>query len=152
MISALDVLCIVIAVVLIALESQRGILLAIVDLAGASVAVVVAGMLYRSLYGYAGSYSLGYLVVFAGIGVLAVGLAVYLSFRTKEYVRGWESAVGAFIGLASGVVVSYGIYTYTVMRYGAGSALLKNSLLAYQFDEHGVVYEMTQFVRTLMGR
>ena len=152
MISAIDVLCIVIAIVLIAIESQRGVVLSLLDLAGAVAAVSVAGLNYRWLEQYTGSYSSSYLLSFVLIVLLVAGIAVYVSMRSKEYVRGWESAVGAFIGLCSGVVLSYGIYNYLVMRYGAGAGILKNSLLAYQFDEQGLVYEIGGFVRTLMGR
>lgn len=152
MISAVDVLCVTITIALIAVEGQRGLALSLVDLVGALLALAVAGLTYDWAAAYIGSYSTAYLVCWGVPTAAVVAFAVYVSVRTKEYVRGWESAAGAFVGLCTGVVVAYGIYNFLLMRYGIASPLLKNSLLAYQFDEHGVVYEMTRFVRTLMGR
>lgn len=152
MISAIDILCIAIAVGLIVVEGQRGLVLSLVDLAGILVAVVIGGFTYRWLHPYVGTYSTAYLICVGLPLAGVVTLGVVLTMRTKEYVRGWEAAVGALVGLCSGIVVAYTIYTYLAMRYGVGSSLLKDSLLTYQFDERGIVHELTAFVRTLAGR
>ncbi len=152
MISAVDLLCIVITVVLIAIEGQRGLLLSLVDLATVMAALVGAGLCYERFVRLTGSYSSAYLTCLIVLLLVAVGLGIFLSRRTRENVRPWEATAGAFVGLLAGGLISYGIYQFLVMRYGSSSLLLRNSLLGYQFDERGLVYDLSEFVRTFMGR
>ncbi|MCD6360615.1 MAG: hypothetical protein J7M38_07065 [Armatimonadetes bacterium] len=152
MISAIDVLSIAIAVTLIAIEGQRGLMLAVVDLAGAIGAIALAGLGYVWLSQYVGSYSTAYLLwMILGL-LLTATIGVYLTLATKEHVRGWEAALGAVVGFIISMVVSYGLYNYLEIKYGSGAAFLRNSLLAYQFSDHGLIYEFARFARTLSGR
>ncbi|HUS81566.1 MAG TPA: CvpA family protein [Armatimonadota bacterium] len=152
MISAVDILCIVIAVVLIAIQAQRGLVLSLTDLLGSIISVFIAGHAYLPVMQYIPAPSWSYLVCLLVPLACVIGLAVFLTLRTKEDLKGWEAAVGSFVGLCTAGVLCYALYQFLVMRYGSSSTLLRNSLLSYQFAEHGVVYEMSKFVRTLMGR
>ncbi len=152
MITPIDVLCMVIAVALIVLEGHRGVTLAVVDLVGVGATVVIAGKVYVRLMEYIPTASNAYLVAAVTPLLLVAGISVFLTRRTKQNVTGIEAAFGALAGLGMGILLAYVIYHYLVMKYGGSAVFLRNSLLAYQFAEDGVVHEMTSFMRTLMGR
>lgn len=152
MITPIDIFCLAIAVVLIAVEAQRGIWVALLDCAGAVGAVYLAGYAYRPVVRWASTPSSAYFVVLVVAVIAVAGLSVYVSLRTKEHVRNWECAGGALVGVCTAATLSYGVFRFITMKYGAGASFVADSLLAYVFADDGVLHEWSRFMRLLMGR
>ncbi len=152
MVTAIDIFCLVIAMVLIYVEAQRGIWVAALDFAGALGAIFLAGYAYRPLGEWIPAPSSAYFVVLVVALVVVAGISIYVSMRTKEQVRSWECAGGALMGLFTSLTICYGIFRFITMKYGAGAPFVSDSLLAYMLAEKGVLHEWSGFMRLLMGR
>ncbi len=152
MITPIDIFCLAITVVLIVVESQRGVWVALVDLSGGVGIVYLAGYATLPLAPWISPASSAYFLVLV-LGIVLVGaVSAYVSTRTKEHVRNWECAAGAFVGLGSAIALSYGVFRFITMKYGAGASFVADSLLAYGFAADGVLHEWSDFMHLLMGR
>ncbi len=152
MITPIDIFCLAIAVALIVIEAQRGVWLALLDFGGALGAILLAGYTYRSLGPWIPTASSAYFVVLVVALVAVIGLSAFVSSRSNEQVRTWECFGGAFLGLGAAVTLSYGVFRFITMKYGAGAPFVSDSLLAYMLAKDGVVHEWTTFMRLLTGR
>ncbi|NLO06062.1 MAG: hypothetical protein GX131_09585 [candidate division WS1 bacterium] len=151
MISPADVLCIALAVGMVALEGSRGVIPALVDFAAILLGVTLIGWGYIPLSDQMQpSTACGLLLL--GVVLATAFLSIFISHRLKVHVTAIESAVGAVLGLLTATFLSYAFIKWLTIRYGLGALIVKNSILYWAIVESAGLRELAQFMRTLMGR
>ncbi|MEA3403445.1 MAG: hypothetical protein U9R79_19540 [Armatimonadota bacterium] len=152
MVSPVDVLCLVMFVGLMALEGRRGIIPALVDFLCILLGLIGIRLAYMPFSEQVGPPSFAYLLLAIVVLVLTAGIAVFMSVRLKVNVTATEAAVGAFLGLCTAAVISYGFFEYLAIRYGAHAPIITDSVLSWQLYEFRGYQAFVDFMRTLMGR
>lgn len=151
MISPADVLCIALIIGLVALESNRGIVPAVIDFACVLIGIFIVRMASVPLAEYLRP-STAYLVLLLSVVGLTALLSIFVSRRLKVHVTAFEATIGAILGLAIGMVLSYAILEWLGIRYGTGAPIVRNSILSWLVFDYAGFHEFREFMRTLMGR
>lgn len=151
MISPVDVLCLAVIVGLIALECNRGIVPAVVDLACLAGGLVVVRVAYVPLSEHM-LPSTAYLVALIAVVVFIAILSILVTRRLNINVTPLEATAGAVLGLLSGLILSWAILEWLVIRYGSGAPIVRESLFSWLFFDLAGFREFAGFVQTLMGR
>jgi len=152
MITPIDVLCLAMFAGLMALEGSRGIIPALVDL------VCVFGIAFAGAYGYAPltAYieqpSQAYLAIVGGLLLLTAILSIYISRRLKVQVTALEATIGAVLGMLAAALITYMLFEWLTIRYGAAAAIVSNSLMAWQLHDFAGYHALANFFRTLAGK
>ena len=152
MITPIDVFCLAMFAGLMALEGNRGIIPALVDF------LCVLGIAFAGAYGHAPltehieQPSDAYLLLVGGLLLLTVVLSIFISRRLKVQVTAIEATFGAVIGMAAATVLTYMLFEWLSMRYGANSRIVSESLMAWQLHDFAGWHALVNFSRTLAGR
>ncbi len=152
MVTPIDVLCLAMFAGLMALEGNRGIIPALVDLLCVFGIVFAAAYGYTPLTAYIEQPSQAYLVIAAGLLLLTAILSICISRRLKVQVTPLEAAIGAVLGMFTATVITYMLFEWLTIRYGAGSTIVRNSLMAWQLHDFAGYHTIAKFFRTLAGR
>jgi len=150
-ISPVDILCLAIWAGLMFLEGQRGVIPAVVDFSCVLVSLILIRIGYVPLSEYMRP-SAAYLLLLCVAIVLTAILTIYLSRRLRVNVTPVEAAIGAILGLGSGMLLSYAIFQWIAIRYGGGSALVSTSLLHCAIFEFSGLHALVDFYRQLTGK
>jgi len=148
----IDVLCLAIFVGMVALEGYRGIIPALVDflcLLGVAFAV---RSLYVPLSPHVGQPSTAFLLLACVFLGLTAVLSIFVSRRLEVHITALEATVGAVLGLFSAAVLSFTMFEWLGIRYGANASILKDSVLAWQLHEFAGLHAFMDFLRTLQGK
>ncbi|MGC9319444.1 MAG: hypothetical protein ACP5KN_15530 [Armatimonadota bacterium] len=152
MVSPVDVLCLVLFVGLMALEGSRGVIPALIDFLCILLGLIGIQLAYIPFSEQIGPPSFAYLILGIAVLLVTAGVALFMSARFKVDVTAAEAAVGAFLGLCTAAVISYGLFEYLAIRYGAHASIIKDSVLSWQLYEFNGYHAFVNFMRTLMGR
>jgi len=152
MITPIDVLCLAMFAGLMALEGNRGIIPALVDLLCVFGIAFAGGYGYAPLTAYIEQPSHAYLVIVAGLLLLTAILSIYISRRLKVHVTVLEATIGAVLGLFTAAIITYMLFEWLTIRYGAGATIVSNSLMAWQLHDFAGYHAIAKFFRTLAGR
>lgn len=152
MITPIDVLCLAMFAGLMALEGNRGIIPALADL------LCVVGIAFAGRYGYIPltdyieQPSQSYLTIVVGLLALTAILSIFISRRLKVNVTALEATIGAVLGMLTASVITYMLFEWLTLRYGAGAVIVTNSLMAWQLHDLAGYHALANFFRTLAGR
>jgi len=150
-ISPVDILCLAIWAGVMFLEGQRGIVPAVVDFLCLLVGLVLIRIGYVPLSEHMRP-SASYLLLLCVAVLLTAILSIFLSRRLRVNVTPVEAAIGAILGLSSGMLLSYAIFEWIAIRYGSGSSLISNSLLHWAISEASGLHALGDFFRQLTGK
>jgi phosphate/sulfate permease len=150
-ISPVDILCLAIWAGLMFLESRRGIIPALADFLCLLVGVILIGYGYLPLSEHMRP-SGAYLLLMAVLLLLTAGVAIFISRKYHAEVSAVEAAVGAALGLGSSIVLTYALFEWLEIRYGAGTLLIKNSLLHWAMSEMSGLRVLSEFYGKLTGK
>lgn len=151
MISPADVLCLALCVGLIALEGNRGIILALIDFACVLIGVIAINLAYVPLADHMRP-SNAYLTLLISVVAITALLSIVVSRRLKVHVTAFEAAVGAILGLGSAVVLSYAFFEWLGIRYGTGAPIVRNSIVCWLVFDYSGFREFGEFIRALRGK
>lgn len=120
-------------------ESRRGALTVLVDIAGILIALVVAEMLYPSFISEAASAVLAYVLVFAGVTVLTILVSWHVQLATARLVGPIDMVLAGGAGILVGLAVSYALYHIVWLDQGSAYPPFADSIL------RPVVHDLTWY-------
>jgi hypothetical protein len=127
-----DVVVIALCILLGALESKRGFVVAICDMLGVMLAVAVAGAIYFGFASPSTSYCAAYLAC-VGVGVVIVGVATtFLKRQVQSDIGSFDNSLASLLGLVSALVLSHALYFAVILAYGRQSPVYVDSAFAAQ--------------------
>lgn len=132
------------------LEAHRGIIPALLGFLGMLFALFLTRLLYIPLSEYMQPSAAYMLLVGAAIVLIGI-ITTVVNRRLKMKVTAIEAAVGATLGFGTGVLISFAFFEWLAIRYGAGSVLVKNSLLYWAMMEFQGLRTIADFFRSLTG-
>ncbi len=133
------------------LEAHRGIIPALISFVGILVGLIVTRMAYIPLSEQMRPSDAYMLLMLAVILIIAI-FSIVVSRRLRMHVTEVEAAIGALLGLGTGMLLAYALFEWLAIRYGGGTPLVKNSLLYWSMTEFAGIREIVQFFRKLTGR
>lgn len=151
MISAADIFCLAVTAGLMFLEAHRGIIPALITFIGILVGLVATRIAYVPLSEQMRPSDAYMLLMLVTILLIAL-VSVIVTRRLKINVTEVEAAIGALLGLGTGLLFSYALFEWLSIRYGAGTPLVKSSLLYWAISESAGLREIGDFFRKLTGR
>jgi len=150
-ISPADVFCLAIATGLMFLEAHRGVVPALVDFLGILAGLVLTRWLYVRLSDHM-LPSAAYMLLFAGCMLLIAIISLVITRRLQIRVTEVEAAIAAGLGLGTALMISYALFEWLSIRYGAGDPLVSNSLLNWAMSENAAIREIGEFFGHFVGK
>jgi uncharacterized membrane protein required for colicin V production len=124
-------LCIVLGMV----QSRRGFLPAVADLAGCVLIVQIAPLFYHRFASESLSYAGAYLItVISAVVVLAV-LTSLLKRYTQYDIGSFDGPLAGVAGIITALVLSHAMYGAVILAYGMNSEIYQGSAFAGQIYE-----------------
>ncbi len=152
MITPIDVLCLAIFAGLMALEGNRGVIVGLADLLCVFGIAFAGAYGYRPLTAYIGQPSQAYLVIVGGLLLLTAIISIFVSRRLRVQVTAAEATFGALLGMVAAAIITYMLFEWLSIRYGANSAIVSDSVVAWQLHDFAGYHSLANFFRTLAGR
>jgi phosphate/sulfate permease len=149
-ISPADIFVLAVAAGLMTLEAHRGILPALVGFSVLLFGIIGTRFLYVPLSEYMRP-SGAYLLLIIAVIVLAAIASTIVTKRLKINVSHVEAAIGATIGLGTGLLLGFALFDWLTIRYGPGTILIKDSLIYWALVKSEGIREITDFYRRLTG-
>lgn len=150
-ISPADIFVLAVAAGLMALEANRGVIPALVGFLGILSGLIGTRLLYVPLSEYMRPSGAYLLLIGATIVLTAIATTV-ITKRLKMSVSDVEAAIGATLGLGTGLLLGYALFDWLTIRYGAGYTLVHNSLIHWAMTEAAGARELADFVDRITGR
>jgi len=150
-ISPVDILCIALWAGLMFLESRRGIIPGLADFLCVLFGVILIGYAYVPLSEHMRP-SAAYLLLLAALLLLTAIGAIVVSRRFHAEVTAVEAAVGALLGLGSGIALTYALFEWLKIRYGGATPLISDSLLHWAMSELTGFRVLMEFYEKLTGK
>ncbi len=151
MISPADVFCLAIIVSLMVLEGYRGAIPAVVDFLCVIIGVVIIRTKFADVTQYVQPPSLAYALLMGLVVALTALTSLFISRRLRVDVTAAESAIGASLGLFTGLVLSFAFFEWLTIRYGSYNTLTVNSVLSWHIYEMHGLRDFVELFRTLTG-
>ncbi len=151
MISPADIFCLSIIAGLILIEAHRGIIPALIGFLGILGGLILTRIAYVPLSEYMLA-SGAYMLLMGVLTLLTAVVSTVVFKRLRMHVTEVEAAIGAIIGLGTGLLLSYAFFEWLTIRYGGASSLIRNSLLYWAMMEFAGLREVADFFRKLTGR
>ncbi len=137
-------------IAMVGLEGNRGIVLALVDFLCLLLGLIATQAGYVPLADHM-KPSMAYLTIAAGVLLITVLLSIFLSRTLEIQVTALEAAIGAIFGILSAVVLTYGLFHWLEIRYGAASPIIRDSIVGWVLLDFAGLEALADFFRTLTG-
>jgi len=120
-------------------ESRRGALTVLVDIAGILLGLVAAETLYPAFISEAASPVVAYSLVFAGVAVLTVLVSWHVQLVTARLTGPIDMGLAGGAGVLVGLGIAYAMYHVLWLDLGSGYAPYADSIL------RPVVHDLTWY-------
>jgi hypothetical protein len=137
-------------IAMVGLEGNRGIVLAAIDFLCLLLGMIGTQAGYVPLADHM-KPSMAYLTIAVGVLLITAFLSIFVSRRLEIRVTALEAAIGALFGMLSALVLTYGLFHWLEIRYGAAAPIIRDSIVGWVVLDFAGIEALADFLHTLMG-